>query len=117
MILPADWPDRLAQFAMSDLPALIGQLEQAKAMGLARLYQPATPAARLAEDYTAKGLAAHLRLHIGMIYRLYRAGAWPNAYKIGRTKGLRIPNADVEAWRAGKAERPRCEAMPDKRRR
>ena len=67
------------------------------------------------DDYTAEGLATHLKLTKGTVYSLYRAGVWPNAYKVGRTKGLRIPRADVEAWRTGKVERPRFEAIGRKR--
>jgi excisionase family DNA binding protein len=79
------------------------------------LPSPAPLAAPLAEDYTAGGLATYLKLTKGTVYRLYRAGVWPNAYKIGRTKGLRVPSADVEAWRAAKVERPRFEIIEGKR--
>jgi len=97
------------------LPSLLGELEQAKARAWARLAQPVSPASAPPEDYTAEGLAAHLKLSKGTVYRLYRGGAWPNAHKIGLTKGLRIPRADVEAWRAGKAQRPRFEMISGKR--
>ena len=111
MILPADWTNRIEQAPDTALPGLIGELEQAKAKAWARLAQPASLSAPSTEDYTAEGLAAHLKLTKGTVYRLYRAGVWPNAYKVGRTKGLRIPRADVEAWRAAKVERPRFELI------
>jgi excisionase family DNA binding protein len=99
----------------AELPALIGKLEEAKARAWARLAQPASQSASLAEDYTAdytaEGLADYLSLTKGTVYRLYRAGVWPHAYKVGRTKGLRVPRADVEVWRAGKVERPRFETI------
>jgi excisionase family DNA binding protein len=115
MILPTDWSDRLAQLAPAELPALLGELEHVRAKAWARLAQPVSSPPPLAEDYTAEGLATHLKLTRGTVYRLYRAGVWPNAYKVGRTKGLRIPRADVEAWRAGKVERPRFEIIGRKR--
>ena len=116
MILPADWTNRIEQAPHTALPGLIGELEQAKAKAWARLAQPASLSAPPTEDYTAEGLATHLKLTKGTVYRLYRAGAWPNAYKVGRTKGLRIPRADVEAWRAAKVERPRFELIRAKKR-
>jgi excisionase family DNA binding protein len=111
MILPADLGERIESASAADLPTLIGELEQAKARAWARLAQPASLSAPPTEDYTAEGLATHLKLTKGTVYRLYRAGVWPNAYKVGRTKGLRIPRADVEAWRAAKVERPRFELI------
>jgi len=115
VILPADLSERIEAAPSADLPVLIGQLEQAKARAWARLAQPVSSPPPLAEDYTAEGLAAHLKLTKGTIYRLYRTGVWPNAYKAGRTKGLRIPRADVDVWRMGKVERPRFEVIPGKR--
>jgi excisionase family DNA binding protein len=116
LLLPTDWPDRIEQAPHAALPGLIGELEQAKARAWARLAQPASLSASPTEDYTAEGLATHLKLTKGTVYRLYRAGVWPNAYKVGRTKGLRIPRADVEAWRAAKVERPRFELIRAKKR-
>jgi excisionase family DNA binding protein len=105
----------------AELPALIGKLEEARARAWARLNQPLARApvgehsVDHTADYTAEGLADHLNLTKGTVYRLYRAGTWPNAYKVGRTKGLRIPRADVEAWRVAKVERPRFEMIQAKR--
>jgi hypothetical protein len=48
VILPADWPDRIEQAPTTELPALIGELEQAKARAWARLAQP-TPVPAPAE--------------------------------------------------------------------
>ena len=111
-LLTTDWTARVEQALPAELPAMIGELEQAKARAWARLHQPAASSSTsLPEDYTAEGLATHLRLTKGTVYRLYRAGVWPNAYKVGRTKGLRIPRGDVEAWRAAKVERPRFELI------
>jgi excisionase family DNA binding protein len=111
LVILADWIARIEQLPACDLPALLGELEQAKAKAWARLVQPASLSAPPTEDYTAEGLATHLKLTKGTVYRLYRAGVWPNAYKVGRTKGLRIPRADVEAWRAAQVERPRFELI------
>lgn len=117
VILPVDWADRIEQAPHAALPGLIGELEQAKARAWARLAQPSSLSAPPTEDHTADGLANHLKLTKGTVYRLYRAGVWPNAYKVGRTKGVRIPRADVEAWRAAKVERPRFELIRAGRRR
>ena len=69
-----------------------------------RLYQPSIPVAPAApptqEPYTAEGLAKYMSLPKATVYKLYRSGVWPNAYKMGKTKGLRIPRADVLAWQA-----------------
>lgn len=40
MILPSDWLARVEQAPPSELPAMIGELEQAKAKAWARLAQP-----------------------------------------------------------------------------
>ena len=115
MILPADWSARVEQASPSELPSIIGELETARAKAWARINQPMAPSPAGTEDYTAdytaEGLADHLSLTRGTVYRLYRAGVWPNSYKIGGKKGLRIPRADVEAWRVAKVERPRFEVI------
>jgi excisionase family DNA binding protein len=111
-VLPPDWPERIEQASPAELPAWIGQLEQAQAAMWARLHWPAPrPTDNHTADYTAEGLAAQLSLTKATVYRLYRAGVWPNSYKIGGKKGLRIPRADVEAWRMAKVERPRFEVI------
>src|SRR5437667_6759587 len=98
MILPADWSARVEKASPGELPSIIGELETARAKAWARLSQPIAPRPQ-AEDYTAEGLADHLSLTKGTVYRLYRSGVWPNSYKIGGKKSLRIPRADVEARR------------------
>lgn len=119
VFLPDDWSERLEQAQASDLPAIIGQLAEAQATAWARLYRPrlhqSAPPIEDTAHYTADGLATHLNLSKGTVYRLFRAGVWPHAYKVGRTKGLRVPRADVEAWRAGKVERPRFEVIAARR--
>jgi excisionase family DNA binding protein len=95
--------------APGDLPGLIGKLEELRARAWARMALPTPPEPPVARDatpghypehYTAETLAAYMSLPKSTVYKLYRAGVWPHAYKVGRTKGLRIPRADVLAWEA-----------------
>jgi excisionase family DNA binding protein len=98
---------QLDEAKLGELPWFIGKLEVFKARALARLTQPTPLEPPISSDthdhYTAEGLAQSLSLPKSTVYKLYRTGAWPNAYKMGKTKGLRIPRADVVAWQAKRA--------------
>ncbi|WP_243546397.1 helix-turn-helix transcriptional regulator [Pseudodesulfovibrio tunisiensis] len=37
-----------------------------------------------------------------MFYYLVENGAFPNAYRLGRNKGVRVPLADIDAFRGQK---------------
>jgi len=99
----------------AELPSLIGALEQLKALMLVRLTQPVGSFVPQ-KDYTAGELAAHLKAPKGTVYRLYRDGVWPHAFKVGRMKGLRIPSSDVEAWRTNRNDGPRFEVISSSKR-
>jgi excisionase family DNA binding protein len=54
-----------------------------------------------AADAKVREVAEYLSLHPETFRILARSGDFPNAYKTsGRTSPIRIPWADVEAWRA-----------------
>jgi excisionase family DNA binding protein len=98
----------IGNVAPGELPGLIGKLEELRARAWARMALPTPPEPPVAretspEHYTAEALAEYMRLPKSTVYKLYRAGVWPHAYKVGRTKGLRIPRADVLAWQAKRA--------------
>jgi len=52
-------------------------------------------------DAKVSQVAEHLGLHPETVRTMARSGDFPNAYKTnGRTSPIRIPWADVEAYRA-----------------
>ncbi len=97
----------LEEARLEELPWFVGKLEEFRARAWARLTQPTPleppPSPDTPAYYTAESLAHYMSLPKSTVYKLYRTGAWPNAYKLGRTKGLRIPRADVVAWQAKRA--------------
>lgn len=51
---------------------------------------------------STREVADFVSVHVSTVAALYRAGMFPNAYKVGGGKGsaaIRIPWADVEAFR------------------
>jgi|GEM_PF-1198293 excisionase family DNA binding protein len=55
----------------------------------------------LTGDGRVKDVAEYLSMHPETVRTMARSGDFPNAYKTnGRTSPIRIPWADVEAWRA-----------------
>ena len=95
MLLPSDWPTRVEQASPTELPALIGQLEQAKAHAWARLHLPVVaPVHEPGGEARMVGIeeaATYLRMSVSWTYR--NAASIPLATKIGgrwrfSTRGL-----------------------------
>jgi len=97
MLLPSDWPTRVEQASPTELPAIIGELETAKAKAWARLHLPVPVLAPAPEPSTETRMvgieeaATYLRMSVSWTYR--NAASIPLASKIGNrwrfsTRGL-----------------------------
>jgi excisionase family DNA binding protein len=101
------FPDR--PIAPTEIPGLMADLVRRmaelwlEAFTSARSAAPASTIADRDSDYTVTELGKRLQMSKSTIYKHWRAGAWPNAYMIGKRKGLRIPKRDVDTWKASSA--------------
>jgi hypothetical protein len=83
---------------LAELPELIGQLEIAKALALARLAAP-TPALATVPARNLSATEAARRLGVSLPYLYKHAASWPVARRLG--KRVVFDSAGLEAWNSG----------------
>ena len=107
MTLLPDFSQHIEQASQAELPALIGELEQAKALAWSRLALP-EPAANDGDDALLNVEQVHelLNVPVSYVYDLARTHKLPKV-KVG--KYLRFSRADVVAW----AHQQRSDARVD----